>query len=342
MKLPARLPLLLFAAALGAAWWRALPPGAADIATPPPAAQTVAGNPQRSLLPGSGPASTQPTLTELGDGTLLAAWREGEGKQATIRLAALQAGAMPRIVVDREWIASVAGMATTGLGRPLLFARGDTLHLWVEGEHPGGHRLHGLRSTDGGANWQADRPLLTSPLFNLGSRLTAPPLALADGGLALPLGHALLSTHGEWLRLDAGGRILDKARLSAPPVGVVRLADGQLLAALASADGTRLASSPDGGQRWLPIPTEAAPPAPAQALLALRDGRLLLLAGQHWHASSDNGQHWRDLGAPPLPPEAAGPVVLQARDGYLHLLAATSAGLLHQRLSPPAASEAAR
>lgn len=342
MKLPARLPLLLFAAALGAAWWRALPPGAAEVTSPPPSAQSVTGSPQRSLLVGSGPTSTLPTLAELDNGTLLAAWREGEGRQATIRLTALQAEATPRIVIDCQLIANAAGMATTGLGRPQLFARGDTLHLWVEGEHPAGRRLHGFRSTDGGANWQADHPLLTSPLFNLGSRLAAPPLALADGGLALPLGHALLSTHGEWLRLDAAGRILDKARLSAPPVGVVQLADGQLLAVLASTDGTRLAHSPDGGQRWLPTPTEQAPPAPAQALLALRDGRLLLLAGQHWHASSDQGQHWRDLGASTLPPDAAAPVVLQARDGYLHLLAATSAGLLHQRLAPPTASEVAR
>ena len=37
--------------------------------------------------------------------------------------------------------------------------------------------------------------------------------ALADGGLGLPVYHEFIGKHGEWLRLSATGRIVDKIRL---------------------------------------------------------------------------------------------------------------------------------
>ncbi|MDP3439263.1 MAG: exo-alpha-sialidase, partial [Azonexus sp.] len=146
--------------------------------------------------------------------------------------------------------------------------------------------------------------------------------------------------HGEWLRLSPTGQILDKVRLpletSARQPAVIALDAQRALALLRDAGAEpgkiQLATTDNGGLSWqagaaLPL----ANPNSAIALLRLKSGRLLLAgnpaigrealllwlsadAGQTWQASrtveaaTDGGADFTD------------PVLLQARDGRIHLV----------------------
>lgn len=351
MIIPARLPLLLFAAALGGAWWRALPPPAPAFVVPPPVASTLPASFVSATLANTAAHAQSPSLTLLPDGRIAAAWLQkmpAREADATIHLSFWngQQWSPSRIIVDRRLLANASKAQVQGLGQPTLFAHAGQLHLWLSSTHAGlGSTLHHLQSANAGEHWSAPQSLATSPLFNLGSRNALPPLALADGDLGLPTSHALFAQHGEWLRFDARGQLIDKARL--PPATrdphVVALDEQSALALATSSEiaALRTALSPDGGLRW-PL-GEMTPPATAsapKALLRLASGRLLLAAHaantpplvQLW-LSDDRGRSWRETRS--IGVEAAAELAMaQGQDGVIHLaLGGQPAGIRHLRFS---------
>ncbi|MDR0776060.1 MAG: exo-alpha-sialidase [Azonexus sp.] len=342
--LPRWLPALLFTAALGAAFWRIPDVAAPTFESPPPAA------PSRlpplfaaQMLPAAGAVAGAPSLAQLADGRIAAAWVSGSDETATdlaiyFSLLGSDGWSEPRPIANRESTAGGLFAHIRRVGRPQLYVEGTWLHLWYAAIGIGGNTnvvlAHSV-STNGGRNWSPPARLPTSPLAGYGTVPAGPPLPLADGGLALPLQHELFAGHGEWLRLNANGRSLDKARLAhprrTPQPAVVNLDARRALALLRDAGPppgwVRAVASDDGGTHWqaVPDPGPANPDTPLAAL-RLASGRLLLAgnpgseqAGMKLWLSTDEGRSWllrRGVGAND---DCSSPALLLSRDGRIHL-----------------------
>jgi len=346
--IPRWLPPLLFIGALSAAFWRAPAPLAPAFEPPPTAAP--------SLLPASFSSEMLPkvaewmqatSLTQLPDGRLAAAWLAGSAEGAEdvgiwYSRRGKEGWSKPLPIANRESTAGGTFAHVRSVSDPVLYAEGSWLHLWYGSTGFGGAATNVLNhsvSTDAGQSWIKPTRLQTSPLANISTHARTPPLPLADGGLGLPMHHAFIATHGEWLRLSPNGQILDKVRLPNPTPtlqpAVVALDAQRALALLRDAGPTpgkvQIAITDDGGLHWpvaaaLPVPNPNAP----IALLRLKSGRLLLAGNPQngrealllW-LSADEGKTWQasrtveaatDGGA-----EFAYPALLLGRDGRVHL-----------------------
>ncbi|MBP5987008.1 MAG: exo-alpha-sialidase [Azonexus sp.] len=328
--------LLLFALALAAAIWRIPAPPTLAFSPPPPATSTLPSQFSAELPGRSDSQAGYPTLTQLPDGRLAAAWLAVRDGENVIRFSILDRDGWrePRVIASRQSTAGGTFAYIGDLGQPVLHAEGSWLHLWYVSRTLGSSINHSL-STDGGRSWSKPRRLQTSPLANLGSEVQAPPVPLADGGLALPASLKLLGLRGEILHLSPTGRILGKTRLPAHAAWqpAVLALDTQRAVALlrdANAGHVRM-SSTDNGTRWqengaMPMPNLDTP----LAALRLRSGRLLLAGNgadgrqslQLW-LSADEGRNWQasrtiesaaDGGA-----EFSDPALLLDRDGRIHL-----------------------
>jgi predicted neuraminidase len=348
MTLPRWLAPTLFALALAAAAWRAPFPVAPAFVPPPPAvADPAPAYFSTALLPTAAPSAHAAALAELADGRIAAAWfagtREGAADVAVWYATLGAAGwTTPRAIATREGTAAATLAYARKVGNPVLYAEGERLHLWFVSVALGGwagSMLNHAVSSDGGANWSPPTRLQTSPFLNISTLGRAPPVALADGGLGLPVYHEFIAKHGEWLRLAPDGRIVDKVRM---PQGrrtlqpAVAVLDGQHALAILRDNDTgpgriRVATTLDGGQHWpaadaLPLPN----PNSSVALLRLKSGRLLIAgngaSGRNqlllW-LSDDAGKNWHtaatvESDADPQA-EFSYPALLQARDGRVHL-----------------------
>lgn len=342
------LPALLFTAALGAAFWRIPDIAAPAFESPPPAV------PSRlpplfaaRMLPAAGAVAGAPSLAQLADGRIAAAWVAGSNETATdlaihFSLLGSDGWSEPRLIANRESAAGGLFAHIRRVGRPQLYAEGTWLHLWYAAIGIGGSAnvalVHSV-STNGGRNWSPPTRLPTSPLAGYGTVPAGPPLPLADGGLALPLRHELFAGHGEWLRLSANGHSLDKARLAhprrTPQPAVVSLDARRALALLRDAGPppgwVRAVASDDGDAHWqaAPDPGPANPDTPLAAL-RLSSGRLLLAGNPAsgratlmlW-LSADAGQSWRAVRTVETAADAdanfSAPALLLGRDGRIHL-----------------------
>lgn len=327
--------LLLFALALAAAFWRI--PAATPTAFTPPAAAPSSLPPEFSaaMLARDEAAPSQPSLTQLPDGRLAAAWLSRRDDEPVIRFSLLGRDGWrePQVIASRPSTAGGSFAHVGELGRPILHAEGSWLHLWYVSRAAGSSINHSL-STDGGKSWDKPTRLPTSPLANQGSELAAPPLALADGGLLLPASLNLLGRQGEILRLAPTGRIIDKTRLpagSAWQPAILAVDAQRAVALLRDANGIQAVGTHDGGRRWqrrdaLPIPHPELP----FAALRLKSGRLLLAGhgadGRQslrlW-LSADDGRHWQPARTVEAAADGAAeftdPALLLGRDGRIHL-----------------------
>ncbi len=348
MTLPRWLPPLLFLLALAGAAWRA-PLPAAPAFVPPAAAQPDRNPPSftAELLPTAAPSAHAAALAELADGRIAAAWfagsREGAADVAVwFATPGADGWSPPQAIATREGTAAATRAYVRKVGNPVLYAEGSRLHLWFVSVALGGwagSSLNHAVSADAGATWSPATKLQTSPFFNISTLGRAPPVALADGGLGLPVYHEFIAKHGEWLRLGADGRIVDKVRMrqarpALQPAAAVVDAQHALAVLRDAGPGpgrVRVATSADGGGSW---PADAALPLPnpnsSVALLRLASGRLLLAgngAGNRnqlllW-LSDDAGKTWRltrtvESDADELA-EFSYPALLQGRDGRIHL-----------------------
>ncbi|HEX6735760.1 MAG TPA: exo-alpha-sialidase [Azonexus sp.] len=346
--IPRWLSAALFAAALGAAFWR-IPPVGAPAFAPPPAvnAGRLPALYAAQMLPMAGAVAAAPSLAQLPDGRIAAAWVAGSDDTAddlAIHFSILgrDGWSDPRPIANRESTAGGLFAHVRRVGQPQLYAEGSWLHLWYAAVGIGGSAnvalVHSV-STDAGRSWSKPARLPVSPLAGFGTTPAGPPLALADGGIGLPLQHELFASHGEWLRLSADGRSMDKVRLahprSAPQPAVLALDPQRAVALLRDAGAppgqVRAVHSADGGQSWqaAPDPGPANPGTPL-AVLRLPGGRLLLAgnpaSGREMLAlwlSADEGASWQ--AGPTVEAAADGaadfsaPALLLGRDGRIHL-----------------------
>ncbi|MCL2523322.1 MAG: exo-alpha-sialidase [Betaproteobacteria bacterium] len=296
------LPAVLFAAALGAALWRLVEVAVPALAPPPPvSAQRLPTLFAAQALPASGALAGAPSLTQLPDGRIAAAWVAGSAATAAdlrIHFSILDDDgwreAQP--VASRESAAGGLFAHIRWIGRPQLYAEGSWLHLWYAALGVGGAAnvalVHSV-STDGGRTWSIPARQPTSLLAGYATVPSGPPLPLADGALALPLRN-LFSGGDEWLLLNANGRSVDKRRLPHPPgtlpvdpdtpLAMLRLPSGRLLlAAYPAAERALLALwlSADDGQNWravrhLEADVDTTADFSTPALLLGRDGRIHL------------------------------------------------------------------
>lgn len=339
-------PLLLFALALAGAAWRA--PEVAPPALEPPSAASASLLPSlfvSEMLPGNDLPASTPTLAELPDGRLAAAWLSGPGDEPAIAFSIRERNGWrpPATIASRASTAGGTFAYVSRVDHPVLYAEGSWLHLWYASsvfDAEAGSSINHSVSTDGGLNWSKPTRLQSSPLASLGSAVHSPPLALADGGILLPISRQLICSHGEALRLAATGGILDKRSLTGPAAGrqpAMAALDGrQALAVLRAVGGgeIQMVRTADGGTHWQaeaaqPIPVSETPPT----LLRLKSGRLLLAgnaAGENrslqlW-ISVDQGRHWQAGRSLAAPADGSGdcsdPALLLGRDSRIHLACA--------------------
>ena len=348
MTLPRWLAPLLFIMAVAAAAWRAPTPAMPEFDAAP------AGLPDKAppyfaaaMLPTAAASAHAATLAVLPDGRVVAAWfagsREGAADVA-VWFATLDHDqwSAPRTIATREDTAAATLGYVRKLGNPVLFVSGEQLHLWFVSVAFGGWAGSALNhsvSLDNGNTWSPPTRLQTSPFFNISTLVRTPPLALDNGEIGLPAYHEFIAKHGEWLRLAADGRILDKARMThaghtlQPAVAAF---DARHALAILRDGGPgpgriRSATSNDGGTTWMPAADLPLPnPNASVALLRLHSGRLLIAgngAGNRnqlllW-ISDDAGKHWRPAPSVERDPDALAefsyPALLQTRDGRIHL-----------------------
>ncbi|RLJ65281.1 sialidase family protein [Sulfurisoma sediminicola] len=340
---------LALAVALAAAWPRLQPPTAARFTTPAaaaPAAQVPSPAFSERLLANPQPSAHAATLAELPDGRIAAAWFAGSAEGArdvAIFLATFDGRqwSETRPIVTRAQAQRDTARLVRKLGNPVLASddRGR-LHLWFVSVGYGGwagSAINHVASTDGGRNWSEASRLITSPFWNLSTLVRTPPMPLADGGWGLPAYHEFAAKRAEWLRLDAQGRVLDKARLPGAArtlqPAVAALDGGRAVAMMRDAGPANripLATTQDAGATWQAArATALANPNASVALLHLADGRLLLA----WNPQTANRDKLalslsRDAGAtwsaPKIVEDSPGgefsyPALLQGRDGTIHL-----------------------
>jgi predicted neuraminidase len=115
-------------------------------------------------------------------------------------------------------------MATEGLqrhvrkiGNPVAMYHDEKIWLFFVTVSAGGwsgSSINLIQSADQGQTWSAPRRLVTSPFLNLSTLVKGGGVALADGGIVLPVYHQMLGKFSELLRLDSEGQLVEKYRIS--------------------------------------------------------------------------------------------------------------------------------
>lgn len=312
-----------------------------------PALANAPAGMERRFLPNPAPSAHSVTLCDLGKGNIAAAWFAGsrEGAADVNIVFATFDGKVwspARPIVTREQLQHDVQRLVRKLGNPVLWrdAKG-VLHLWFVSVGYGGwagSAINHMQSDDDGATWSTARRLITSPFLNISTLVHGAPLALEDGGVALPVYHEFIAKRPEWLRLDARQRVIDKVRLPASTHELQPAAaafdDHDILALLRDAGPTHrihASHSADGGAHWTDATTTVLPnPNAGIALLRLADGRLLLASNPEetdrnllaLQVSSDRGKTWsapRFIERGSSDEEYSYPALLQDETGMIHL-----------------------
>lgn len=215
-------------------------------------------------------------------------------------------------VVNRHSLGAALGFGVRRIGNPVAWTDADDrVHLFVVATGLGGwaaSRIAHLVSDDQGRSFKANRILPLSPLFNTSMLVRGAPVAMADGGMLLPIYFELGNKYPVALRLGADGRPLEVTRVAsglayAQP-SIVALAPDSAIALLRDCGPSRLlrlARTDDGGRSWQPMET-LDQPNPDSSIVAVRlpDGTLAavgnpLASGRHSLAllKSVDGHAWK-------------------------------------------------
>lgn len=299
-------------------------------------------------IPGR-PSSHCATMTELADGSLMAAWYSG-----------MREGAVDVAIMAARY--EHGGWSTPWVlhNTPLLSDGNPTLYTLLDGSvvlffvtiQSGGWstaRAYTRRSTDGGRTW-------TEP-ERFGDRdglmFRCRPLRLSSGRLILPAYDEVTWEGLPFISDDDGCTWRETERMAAPEgciqPALVELDDGSSFAYLRT--GGRegwiwQTRSRDQGESWLACEPTALPnPNAGIDLIRLTDGRLLLAYNPTHQGrdrlaialSADEGTTWdsRDVESQPGQ-EFSYPVLLQDRCGQCHLLYTyRRTHIKHVILTPP-------
>jgi len=249
-----------------------------------------------------------------------------------------------REIMTRQQAERELGRNIRKLGNPLIVTEPGRLHLFFVSVSYGGwagSAINRSTSTDGGKFWQPAQRIVTSPFFNLSTLVRNPGTWLSDGSLGLPVYHEFVNKHGEWLRLDPEGRVLDKERMSMPRAtlqpAVVALDSQLAVAALRDAgpgdNQVQWSETRDAGRSWQAGSARTIPnPNSAVAMIGLRDGSLLMacnpIGGNRNQLSllrsTDQGSTWTLVRVVEQSPddrdEFSYPALIQDRTGAIHLV----------------------
>lgn len=218
-----------------------------------------------------------------------------------------------RKVIDRISSGKRTRRGVSKIGNPVAYTHPDgRVWLFYVNVSIGGwawSTINLATSTDGGMTFTDDKRLVTSPFFNRSTLVKSPPINLSDGSVGLPAYHELASKHGELIKIDVNGDVIDKRRipstLPALQPALVSTTDGRLLAFLRNAaDENRMllrSESVDQGITWsqatnvnVPNPNSAiaVETTPSGLLLAFNDHpeNRDILSLAH---SEDNGHSWQ-------------------------------------------------
>jgi predicted neuraminidase len=224
-------------------------------------------------------------------------------------------------------------------GRLWLFFVSVTIGGW------GGSAINLMASEDEGETWSVPRRLIASPFLNISTLVRGAPLQFSDGTIGLPVYHEMIGKFGELLRLDAGGHVIRKTRLSwgrtsLQPVIVPQSeteAVGFMRYAGEPPKRVLMIRTADGGATWTP-PARTGLPNPNAAVgsVLLANGPLLLALNNAEEnreslslaSSTDFGKTWSiahefegDSSSPqPLMREFSYPWIMQDGAGDVHLL----------------------
>lgn len=291
------------------------------------------------------------SICELPNGRLAAAWYSGskEGaRDVAIYFSTRNPGAAgwshPREIVTRESAQRDLGRHLRKIGNSVLFSddAGRLYLLFVTIPMGGwsGSSLQFTWSDDEGLSWAPGRHLTLNPFFNLGQLVKNRPVALVDGGWAVPIYQELAGKLGEvlWLRPAAKGWDFTKSRINGGRSGfqpsLAPLSTNAAIAFLRDASGSRrisVARTEDTGTTWSSL-TGLSLPNPDSGLTSLRltDGRMVLVFNDstvgrnnlRLAVSSDEGRSWTRV-ATLAEESGAGvsyPYAIQARDGQVHVV----------------------
>lgn len=216
--------------------------------------------------------SHAPSLAELPDGGLIAAWYAGsrEGaKDVKIWFSIADKDRKwqpPKILLDKETLQKQTGRFIRKLGNPVLYMQENKLHCWIVSVSYGGwsgSSLNHAVSEDGGKTWSSFQRMKISPLFNVSNLVRVPPVPMDNGMIGLPLYHEMMLKYCQFLTLNTDGKILGRSLIptqkEALQPTVVAL-DSQSAVALmrnASKDKEKkimIAQTHDAGKTWQMLP----------------------------------------------------------------------------------------
>ena len=190
-------------------------------------------------------------------------------------------------------------------------------------------RLMVRTSTDDGATWSSDRPLVEETVWCVPRN---PPVTLADGALLLPVEGLEGDVEGShFFTLASGTSSWRRAGFTpggSQPAVAVR-SDGSLLALLRHSQFIRQTESRDGGQTWSQsVPTPLKSPDSGITMTRLANGHLVLVYNDSQTSrtplsivrSLDEGRTWeKPLHLESNPGEYSYPCIIQAADGKIHV-----------------------
>lgn len=220
-----------------------------------------------SAVPGQ--AVHAASIVELRDGRLRAVWFSGSREGAAdvaVRTAVTDAATLQwrpeKSLFDRDRIQRGLQRYVKKIGNPVIARTPDgALVLWMVNVSLGGwagSSISWSRSTDDGVTWSDPRRLVTSPFLNISTLVKGAPVAMADGGISLPVYHEFFTKFGEVLRLDSNGQVVDKTRIAGSQTSLqpVLLVAGPEQAQVYMRSGTARAlmasETVDAGKSWSP------------------------------------------------------------------------------------------
>ncbi len=263
------------------------------------------------------------SLVELGDGRIRAFWFAGSREGAAdvvIRTAvfdpAINAWSPERSIVNRLDTQRALLRYVKKIGNPVA-QRAPDGKLWlyyvtVSLGGWAGSSITAVTSSDDGATWGKPRRLITSPFLNISTLVKGTPFLYGDGTMGLPEYHEFIGKFGELLRIDSGGEIIAKQRLSSgkstlQPVILVQSPRQAMVLMRRSGNSPERVistSTDDAGQHWSkPVPTALANPDAAISGVVLPDGKLLVVLNNieegrdalSLAVSADGGATWKQV-----------------------------------------------
>jgi predicted neuraminidase len=297
------------------------------------------------------PMSHVASLCELPDGRLAAVWYSGSKEGApdvAILLSTRAPGesvwSKPRAIVTRESTARDLNRDIKKIGNAVIFEDStgviELLYASVTVGGWSGCSLNLTTSADGGLTWTRSRRLTLSPLFNFSELVKDGPVALTDGGWAVPIYNEFVGEFPEllWLRTTAGDFRATKSRIAGGrwvlQPALVALSSNSALVVLRDFSPQKkiaVARTADAGRTWT-APTALDLPNANSGLDAIRltDGRLLLAFNDsaisrenlRLAVSVDEGRTWTRVAT--LDEEAGTffsyPFLIQGGNGYVHVV----------------------